>query len=441
MEKVKNAKKPEDWRPINMLPTYEKILEDVVCKQLTQFIEQEGLLCVQQSGFRRGHSCETSICWLINEWKKEIEKGKSIIAIFLDLKRAFETIDRSILLVKLHKYGIRDIEQKWFQSYLSGRSQKVKIKESFSETISVQLGVPQGSKLGVLLFLIYINDIEKSLSQAQASLFADDTLIYYVGENVHECECIMQNEMNSLNEWLCKNKLKLNVSKTKCMCVNDRDWNFQIVMNGEQIERVNEIKYLGVCIDDKLRFNDHINNLCAKISKKIGFLKRIRRHLSLSCALTIYNTIILPHFDFCSSIIYICNSESQNRLQILQNRAMRTVLKCDYRTPIQEMLNTLKWLSVLQRLKLNALLMIFKIKQKLYPIYLQHNINYITNDRYNLRNTGDFRLPLYRRTSTQNNLLYKGLQLFNNLPNYLKNETNINIFKSRLTTLLKNNVL
>lgn len=133
------------------------------------------------------------------------------------------------------------------------------------------------------------------------------------------------------------------------------------------------------------------------------------------------------------------NSENIRKLQILQNKAMRTMLKCEYRTPIQEMLTNLGWLNVEQRLKLNALVMIFKIKYNLYPIYLQRNVSFITNSFYNLRNAGDFRLPLYRRAGTQNNLLYKGVQLFNNLPRNLKTETNLNIFKSLLKPLLKNN--
>ena len=131
------------------------------------------------------------------------------------------------------------------------------------------------------------------------------------------------------------------------------------------------------------------------------------------------------------------NIENIRKLQILQNRAMRTVLQCEFRTPIQEMLSNLGWLNVEQRLKFNALLMIFKIKNNLYPIYLQRNVSFITNSFYNLRNIGDFRLPLYRRTGTQNNLLYKGVQLFNNLPTNLKTERNLNIFKSLLKPLLK----
>lgn len=324
---------------------------------------------------------------------------------------------------------------------MSGRSQKTKIKDTFSEAINVELGVPQGSKLGVLLFLIYINDIGQSLSQVQVSLFADDTLIYLVGKDQNVCECIMQNELNVLNNWLCMNKLKLNVNKTKCMCVNSSGRDIGLVISGERIECVREIKYLGVIMDSDLKFTEHIAKLSAKISKKIGFLRRVRRNISLSCAITIYNTIILPHFNYCSSIIYMCNNEQQNRLQVLQNRAMRTILKCNHRTPIRQMLNTLKWLSVSQSLKLNALKIVFKIKNNLFPDYLQRNVNYITSARYNLRNAEDFRLPLYRRASTQNHIMYRGLQLFNSLPVNLKRETNFYIFKSRVISLLKSNFL
>ena len=441
IEKVQNPKNPEDWRPINMLPTYEKILEEIVCNQLTNYIEKENILCLEQSGFRKGHSCETSICWLINEWKKEIDSGKTIIGVFLDLKRAFETIDRNILIEKLNKYGIREVEVKWFKSYLSERFQRVKINETFSEKVKVDLGVPQGSKLGVILFLLYINDIVKTISDAKMSLFADDTLIYVVGDDLKSCESLIQNQIEKINIWLCKNKLKLNVTKTKCMCLNNGGLNVNILINNQPIECVDGIKYLGVFIDNKLKFNQHVYNQCAKISKKIGFFKRIRRYIPLNCAVTIYNTLILPYFDYCSSIIFMSNSENIRKFQVLQNRAMRTVLKCDYRTPINDMLTILGWLNIEQRLKFNALVMIFKIKNEMYPAYLQRNVNYITNSFYNLRNTGDFRLPLYRRAATQNNLLYKGIQLFNSLPSNLKTEQNLNKFKFLLKPLLKDNTV
>lgn len=134
----------------------------------------------------------------------------------------------------------------------------------------------------------------------------------------------------------------------------------------------------------------------------------------------------------------MCSDENQRKLQILQNRAMRIILKCNSYTAISDMLRSLGWLSVTQRLKFNVLVMIFKIKQNLYPEYLQNNVEYITNERYPLRNAGDFRLPLYRRTHTQNNLFYKGLQLFNLLPRDVKNLSNLNIFKSKINFLLKN---
>lgn len=233
----------------------------------------------------------------------------------------------------------------------------------------------------------------------------------------------------------------INIKKTKCMCINGGEVDAKIEINGETVECVKEMKYLGVVIDHKLKFNIHISKLCSKISKKIGFLSRIRRNLSMNCALTVYNTIIFPHFNYCSSILYIGNQEDQNKLQLLQNRAMRVILKCERSTPIANMLQSLRWLSVVQRLKYNALIMVFKIKQNLYPAYLQHNVEYITNERYQLRNDGDFRLPLYRRAHTQNNLFYKGLQLYNNLPTQVKNLQNLNSFKSRLIFLLQNNYL
>lgn len=431
VEKEKNAKKPEQFRPINMMPVYEKILEKVVCMQLECYFTQNGTLCEEQSGFRKGHSTETALAWVLNEWKREMDDGNLVLALFLDLKRAFETVDRSILLNKLFKYGIRQKELRWFESFLSARTQRIKLGEVYSSSKAVNLGVPQGTILGVILFLVYVNDIKDCLKFSKVSLFADDTLVYIVGKNLNVCENNLNSDADNLFEWLCKNKLKLNIMKTKCMCICSRGHNINIKISNNNIECVEQIKYLGVIVDNKLSFNAHADFICSKISKKINFLYRIRKRISTKCAINIYNSIILPHIDYCSSILYLCSSGKIDNIQILQNRAMRCVLKCGLRTHIVDMLNELKWMSIVQRLKFNALIFIFKLKNGLFPIYLQRNLQYV-GSYYNLRNVGNFRLPLYRRTSSQNNILYKGMQLFNNLDVTTKMETNIIRFKKQI---------
>lgn len=440
IEKVAKTNKCEEYRPINTLKTFEKILEKVVKEQLEKYIEKNTLLSKYQSGFRKKFSCETAVNFVINQWKK-IERNKKIMAIFLDFKRAFETIDREIMIHKLYMYGIQGKELNWFKSYLRNRKQITKVNGNKSSAMDNDYGVPQGSILGALLFIIYINDMPNTLERCKIVLYADDTLIYSEGDTEEQCRNNMIHDINNINTWLKMNKLKLNENKTKLMEINmTSETIFEI--NDEIIEKVKHIKYLGFIIDKELKFKEHMEYMCKKIGKKIGFLRRIRNTISTITAINIYNTIIKPHFEFGSTILYTCCLESQiERMQKLQNKAMRTILKCNRYTPIYVMLNTLRWLNIKQRLELNTLNFIQKMKTGEAPDYLCEQIKYVGDVQpYELRNSENFRLQRVTSTAMQRSLFYKGLKLFNTLPNNLKNERNKNIFKRNSVIFIRSNV-
>lgn len=202
------------------------------------------------------------------------EKGKIIVAVFLDLKRAFETIDRKRLLKKLEIMGIRGSELKWLKSYLSQRTQATRFGGVTSTEAEVEIGLPQGSKLAATLFLLYINDIKSCLIHLMIMLFADDTLLYYSGDNVDEIERKVNEDLDRINNWLNVNKLKLNLKKTKYMVIKKNSkvhFDLNIKMNEEAIERTYVMKYLGVMIDCNLKMKSHHEYMCSKIAKKIGF--------------------------------------------------------------------------------------------------------------------------------------------------------------------------
>lgn len=439
IEKITKARNCEDFRPINTLKLCEKILEKVVKVQLEEYLEGNNILSKYQSGFRGGFSCETAVNYVINRWKN-IDKNKKVMAMFLDFKRAFETIDRDILIKKLFNYGIRNIELKWFQSYLTNRTQITKVNNVKSNKINNEYGVPQGSVLGALLFIIYINDLPSVVKRNEIVLYADDTLIFNESETDEQCNIKLMEDMINVNTWLKMNKLKLNENKTKIMEINViNSTNFEI--NNKVIEKVDKIKYLGCIIDKHLNFKDHIEYLCKKVGKKIGFFKRIRKKVTTITAINIYNAIIKPHFEFCSTILYTCCADSQlERMQKLQNKAMRSIIGCNRFTPIQHMLQTLKWLDIRQRLQLNTLLFIHKMKMGLTPKYLTEQLRYVNDMQpYHLRNGNDFRVHKATNNMMKRCLFYKGLQLFNMLPNEVKAERNINLFKRNCIIAVKNN--
>lgn len=437
IEKTRGTNKCEEFRPINSLPLYEKVFEKIVHTQLEEHLENNEIIIENQSGFRKGHSCEAALNMVLTSWKETMSRRKSILCVFLDLKRAFETIDRAILLEKLSKYGVNGVEKDWFTSYLTGRTQITNVNGKLSIAERVTLGVPQGSILGPMLFNIYINDMGKVIRNSRLALFADDALLFVEADSALECENQMMEDLSELNQWLKANKLKLNVSKTKCMLLNE-DRAINLTIDNEIVQQVKEMKYLGVVIDQKLKFESHVNYIAKKIAKKVGFFRRIRNRVAIISAINIYNVLIKPHFEYCSTILFMMNQSSASLLQKLQNKAMRIILRCNVLTPIRNMLSTLLWLSIKQRLMMNVLIFIFKIKNNMLPNYLFKYISYVRDIQpYSLRNRNDFRLINFKNNSSQNSLVYNGFKLFNELPSSVKDITNLNEFKRAICAYVR----
>lgn len=439
--KVPKSTRPEDYRPINMLPLYEKILETLAKEQIMNYVDNNGIILEEQSGFRKHHSCETALNLLLLKWKQSIERGKIVMAVFVDLKRAFETIDRSKLRDVLKRYGIQGIALKWFSSYLENRTQVTRYNKSVSSETAVDLGVPQGSVLGPLLFILYINDLKRVLHRVEVNLFADDTVLFFEGSSYTECFQVMNEELRYFSEWLKWKKLKLNIAKTKYMIVTTRSQTGctgEVRIDEEVVERVKSMKYLGVMLDEKLNFCEHINYSIKKAAQKFGVLCRVSRYLPFDAKVTLYKTIIAPHFDYCASIQFLASKTQLKRMQILQNKVMRLILQCERLTPRVIMLNCLQWMSIRQRIEFNTLVFIFRVVNGMAPQYLTSTVCYGWDmHRYETRYAGSLRLPNYRKTCTQNSLLYKGYSLFNQLPEDAQRTNNLRHFKRLCSEFVK----
>jgi hypothetical protein len=260
-----------------MLPAIEKVIEKLAYNQLIQHVNKYELLADHQSGFRRMHSCETAVNDVLYEWKEALDKSNTIIAVFLDFQRAFETIKPQIMIIKLFHLGIKDSELEFFKSYLSDRRQVVKLGEFISKEINNHLGVPQGSILGPLLFILYVNDLGDCLQNCKIKMFADDTLIYAIEERIEDATKFINDDLSRLYEKICQNKLKLNVDKTKVMIISNRKIdrnNVNIFINDSRLEIENEIKCFGNILDDKLKFTKNTEYFCKKIGKKTNVIKK-----------------------------------------------------------------------------------------------------------------------------------------------------------------------
>lgn len=439
--KLNNTKNAHEFRPINTMPSDEKMIEMIVKEQLMQYVEQNNILNKYQSAYRTNHSCETALNYVINDWSKLVESGHIVVVVFLDLKRAFETIDRNRLLEKLKMFGIRDIEWKWFRNFLKNRNQKTRYLMNESSRCEIPIGLPQGTQLSVILFILYINDIISATTFASIMMFADDTTITISARDVDTAIKQMEIDLKNILNWLNSNKLKLNVNKTKWMIISNKKCEFDgktLKINDESIERVKQIKYLGVIINDKIKMDDQIEVCANNAAKKVNLLKRISKKLTFESKKTIYNTIVAPNFEFCSTLYINGTKEQINILQMIQNRAMRVILKCDYRTPRKFMLNALDWLSIEQKIMLNVIVMVFKMKNKNVPKYLYEQISYVgENQERMLRNRNNFKLPNAKTENTRNSIFYLGLKLYNELPDKIKKIESLPLFKEKCKSFVR----
>ena len=437
--KIKNSKKFDEMRPINVLWDIEKLLEEIIYEQLIDYIEENKILVKWQSGFRRQHSTEIAVQYVIECWKRCFEENEKVVAVFLDFKRAFETIDRKRLLKKLENYGISGTVLNFFKNYLSKRAQRTKILNIISSKKANDIGVPQGSKLGPLLFILYINDLPEILKKCKIQMFADDTLIYITNKSIFDAINIINSELKTVVKWLNTNLLKLNVDKTKCMLINSNSLaqNPRVKINNVDLQLVNSFKYLGVFIDAKLKFEEYYEYIISKISGKINYLKRISQNLSVFCKKCIYNTIILPHFLYCATILYTANENVFEKLQILQNKAMRTILNTDKFCKSIIMLKKLNWLNIKNLIFFNVCIFLYKIQNNLLPDQLKE---YITQNfeyhEHNTRFKNDFHLNNSSKLVVYKSIFHKGINEYNKLKDTIKNQKNFKKFKTALKNYL-----
>jgi hypothetical protein len=315
-------------------------------------------------------------------------------------------------------YGIRGKELNWFKSFLGNRYQRTNFMNAWSEMLANELGVPQGSIISAILFILYINDIAKVLKHTKIKLFADDTLLYITGKDKNDMISKLNEDLDNIYKWLCINRLKLNADKSVFIILNDKKQvpTGNVIIGEYVLQRVSEIRYLGVVIDEKLNFKAHVEYVLNKANKKLNFLFRTRRKLPKSTRKLLYCSLVGSNLDYCSTILISCCDNELKKLQKVQSKGLRFILNCPKDTRRKEMLDELGWMSVNQKIIFNNLTMIFKMKKKLVPDYLCDKLTLSNNVHdYNTRGCGMLRTVKCEKEKTKRSLLTEGIKHFNKL--------------------------
>ena len=440
--KNSNREDGNNYRPISILPTISKIFERHLNNQLNSFLAKHHILSNSQSGFRDNHSCQTALIHLVNNWIKHVDDGKLIGSVFIDLRKAFDLVDHSILLYKLKLHHFSEHSLSLFQSYLSNRNQVVKHGNLFSTPKTVESGVPQGSILGPTLFLIYINDIQLTLSKSNIDLYADDSTLSVAGSCISEIQTKLQSDINSVLKWCSINNMLINPNKTKCMLIgNNKKINtdsLNLNINGMCIENVESHKVLGLHIDKNLKWKTHINKTCSKINSKLALLRRITYFLTFDMKKLFYSSYILSHFDYACTLWGWAAKKDILKISILQKRAAKIILQKPMRTPSKELFSELNWLTFDNRCKYHAAIVVYKCMHNMAPDYLKDIVTFCSNSKYMLRSTTNKDLITNKPNSLfiKKSFSFMCKEIWNALPPSLRSTSTITYFKHNLKLYL-----
>ena len=419
---------PSNYRPISLLPQFGKMFERIIKKRFVNFFDKHQLITEHQFGFRENYCTELAVAEIQDMLLKNLDDNRVSCTIFLDLKKAFDSVDHGILLKKLEKHGIRGNALSLIKSYLTNRKHAVKLENCLSDFLTLKIGVPQGSVLGPLLFLIFINDLP-NCSNFATKLFADDTLLSAEAKNFEDLQAIVNCEIDKVCKWLSQNKLTLNVKKSKFMIVANQTGkkreNFFVSMNGNNLERCQSYKYLGVFLDENLCWNTHIDYICEKVSKVCGIFAKLRYCVDFDLLKTVYHALVESHLLYCNLSWGDARKNILKPLQILQNRIIRIMTFAPFScSNVSQLFEDVEILKLDQIHLLSKAKFMHKHKNKKLPTNFEHYFSKTNQcSRYNLRSASnsDYKCTWGKTSKSTERLQYKAVKIWNTIPKEIRN--------------------
>ena len=377
----------------------------------------------------------TQLTELYHKFCKAVSEGKEIRVVFLDISKAFDRVWHKGLLHKLYSFGIRGSLLDWFSDYLKDRCQRVVINGQSSEWKDIKAGVPQGSNLGPLLFLVFINDIVYVIHHCQIRLFADDTCLYITVDNREEAALLINEDIDNIQTWADQWLINFSAPKTKTLLISNKgtvDDHPNLVLQGQVIESVPGHKHLGIVLSHNLRWNAHINDIVAKCTKKINMMKKFKFELDRKSLETIYFSFIRPTMEYGDSLFAGTYDSDLCKLDRLQVDAMRIVTGATEKSNILLLYEDLNWTSLDVRRKTHSLTLMYKILNGLTPDYLQALIPNRLNDQGRpLRSVTRNLIPIpFARTETyRRSFIPNTIRLWNNLDQSTRESSSLEAFK------------
>ena len=431
----------KNYRPISLLPIISKVIEKVVQNQTQCYLDQNNILYKFQSGFRSHYSSNSCLSYLQNKIANGFDSGLMTGMILIDLQKAFDTINHTKLLKKLKALGFSEESILWFQSYLTNRTFLVSVDNILSSSCNLKCGVPQGSILGPLLFLIYVNDMPQASDKCDLFLYADDSCLIFQSKDIDKIESVLNAEFSNLCDWFVDNKLSIHFGQDKtksilfCSKGKFRKGNkLNISYNDIEIKQYSKVEYLGCILDETLSGESMALHAIKKINSKIKFLYRQNSFLNKDLRRLLCNALIQPHFDYAISAWFPnLNKALQRKLQISQNKCIRFCLQSGNRSHIGvNEFKALNWLPVKERSKSCLSTLVYKFFNNKSPVYMSDIFIPLDLKRSTRSSFQKLYQPNRKTSQGQNCLSYLGPSVWNSIPDSVKKSSSTISFKHNL---------